>query len=89
MNPYEEIQALRKKIDTIDSEIVQLLNQRALLAKEIHKVKKSNSLPLYDPKREEEIFENLSKANQGPLFDEAFREIYETILQWMKSLEEE
>ncbi len=89
MNPYEEIEALRKKIDTIDAEIVRLLNQRALLAKEIHKVKKNNSLPLYDPKREEEIFENLSKANQGPLFDEAFREIYETILQWMKSLEEE
>lgn len=89
MNPYEEIEALRKKIDTIDAKIVRLLNQRALLAKEIHKIKKNHSLPLYDPKREEEIFENLSKANEGPLFDEAFREIYETVLQWMKSLEEE
>lgn len=89
MDPHEEIEALRKKIDVIDAEIVKLLNKRASLAKEIHKIKKSHSLPLYDPRREEEIFENLRRANDGPLFDEAVREIYETILQWMKSLEEE
>ena len=37
-------------------------------------------------KREEQIFENLGTCNEGPLFDDNLREIYETILHVMKEL---
>ena len=43
-------------------------------------------LGLYDPKREEEIFANLAKCNEGPLYADNLREIYEAILHVMKEL---
>ena len=41
-------------------------------------------LGLYDPKREEEIFEKVASYNDGPLYNEHLREIYATILKVMK-----
>ena len=39
---------------------------------------------LYDPKREEEIFEKVDSYNDGPLYNENLREIYSCILKVMK-----
>ena len=39
---------------------------------------------LYDPKREEEIFSRVNSYNEGPLYNENLREIYEAILKVMK-----
>lgn len=89
MDPREQIEELRKKINRIDREIVKLLNERAETAREIISIKQEHDFPLYDPRREEEIFENIRSANKGPLYHEAVLEIYETILKWMKSLAQE
>lgn len=89
MKPEEKINKLRKDIDELDKKIVDLLNKRAEIVLEIIKTKNENQISLYDPRREQEIFESLRKANKGPLYDEAVLEIYETILHWMKSLETE
>ncbi len=77
---------LRQRIDAIDCQIVQLLNERARLALEIRHLKPQVHWGLYDPKREEEIFANLARCNQGPLYAENLREIYEAILHVMKEL---
>lgn len=84
-----KIDELRKAIDDIDSRVVRLLNERAKIVLEIKKVKEESGVPIYDARREEQIFENLRRSNEGPLFDEALREIYETVLHWMKNLENE
>ncbi len=89
MDPLKRVEELRDQIDEIDREIVRLLNERAALVKEIIKVKRENKLPLYDPKREEEIFENIREASKGPLFAQAIIDIYEEILNWMKRLADE
>lgn len=89
MDPKEVIDRLRKQIDEVDSKIVGLLNERTRLVRDIIRVKKENNLPLYDPRREEEIFENIREANTGELHHEALIDIYETILKWMKSLADE
>ena len=68
--------------------IVKSLNERAALVKKIKEVKKEAGIPLYDPQREEEIFERLSRVNEGPLFDDDVLRIYEEILDVMKSLED-
>ena len=39
---------------------------------------------LYDPKREEELFARVNSYNEGPLYNENLREIYEAILKVMK-----
>ncbi|MHB1324090.1 MAG: chorismate mutase [Coriobacteriia bacterium] len=77
----------RARIDEIDCRIVELLNDRAALSLEIRRLKPQVHWGLYDPKREEEIFANLSSCNKGPLYGENLREIYSAILHVMKELQ--
>jgi chorismate mutase len=82
----QEITDLRAQIDEVDCRIVKLLNERADLALAIRALKPKVNWGLYDPKREEQIFAQLSACNDGPLFDDNLREIYEAILHVMKEL---
>lgn len=82
----DRIADLRARIDGIDGRIVALLNERASVALEIRALKPAVRWSLYDPKREEEIFVNLAKANEGPLYADNLKEIYEAILHVMKEL---
>ena len=81
-----EIDELRARVDEIDCRVVQLLNERAAMALQIRDLKPKVNLGLYDPKREEEIFTNLAACNEGPLYADNLREIYEAILHVMKEL---
>ena len=85
-DPQARIAELRDGIDTIDCRLVELLNERARLALAIRALKPDANLSLYDPKREEEIFAHLAQCNEGPLYDENLREIYEALLHVMKEL---
>ena len=85
-HPQARIGELRDAIDTIDCKLVELLNERGRLALAIRALKPEAHLSLYDPKREEEIFSHLAACNEGPLYDENLREIYETLLHVMKEL---
>ena len=46
----------RKQIDKIDTNIVNLLNQRLTVAHEIGKIKQESGADYYDPAREAEVF---------------------------------
>ena len=76
----------RARIDEIDCQLVRLLNERAAESLAIRALKPQVHWGLYDPKREEEIFTNLASCNEGPLYSENLREIYEAILHVMKEL---
>ncbi len=88
--PADEVQTQiaehRERIDAIDCEVVKLLNERAIIALAIRDLKPKVHMSLYDPKREEEIFEHLASCNEGPLYGDNLREIYSAILQVMKEL---
>lgn len=69
----EDIEKLRKKIDSIDNSLLKLLNQRAFLAKQIGKIKKKEgkSTSLFRPERQVNILRRLleEKSNKlGPTF---------------------
>ena len=81
---YAEIQAHRAKIDEIDKQLVDLLNKRAGHSLVIRGLKPDAQMGLYDPKREEEIFEKINGFNEGPLYNDNLHEIYATILKVMK-----
>lgn len=80
------IDGLRMRIDEIDCQVVKLLNERAALALEIRALKPQAKMALYDPQREEQIFAKLAACNEGPLYDDNLREIYEAVLHVMKEL---
>jgi chorismate mutase len=81
-----KIDELRAQVDELDCRLVALLNERARLALAIRDLKPKVNLGLYDPKREEEIFLRLAACNEGPLFGDNLREIFEAILHVMKEL---
>jgi len=82
-----DIAEWRKKIDELDCRLVELLNQRATAAREIGKLKRNTSMPIYEPDREKIIFENVRKANRGPLPDSELRGVYERIIDVMRNLQ--
>src|SRR5580700_4210101 len=82
-----DIDGWRKKIDELDRQIVALISARAQAAKEIGKLKRSTSLPVYEPNRERVIFENVRAANGGPLPDIELTHIYERIIDVMRALQ--
>ncbi len=60
-----DISDWRKKIDELDVEIVRLINQRAEAARAIGEIKRASDLPVYEPKREQEVFDRVRTANRG------------------------
>lgn len=69
-----KIEKNRKKIDDIDLKISKLLKKRAKLTIAIGKIKKSNSLPLKDKKREEEILEKFETTYEKEIFKKILKE---------------
>jgi chorismate mutase/prephenate dehydratase len=54
-----KIEALRKEVDNLDVEIINLLKKRVELAKAISKAKKEEGYPIYDPLREEKVIKKV------------------------------
>ena len=82
-----DIAQWRLKIDELDRQLVALINERARCADEIGKLKRNSSIPIYEPDRERTIFENVRKANQGPLPDSELRQVYERIIDVMRNIQ--
>jgi len=83
----ESVDVLRKKIDQIDERVVNLLNNRALLAQKIGQSKSLSNQEVYVPQREQEILQRLSGLNRGPLTVNAIRAIYREVISGCRSLE--
>lgn len=77
----KQIENLRKKINQIDLKILNLLNRRAEIAKQIGQIKTFKGFSVYSPEREKEIVQKMIKHNNGPLENEDVREIFSTIIQ--------
>ena len=82
-----DIAGWRKKIDELDRRLVEILNERALAAQEIGKLKRNTNMPIYEPEREKIIFENVGKANRGPLPESELRKVYERIIDVMRNIQ--
>jgi chorismate mutase-like protein len=90
MTREEALRALaeaRKNIDAIDLRLLELLNRRTRMVEEIGRAKESLSLPIYEPKREEDVFRNVTDHNQGPLTADAVKGIFERIIDEMRTLQ--
>ena len=74
-------------IDDVDRRIVALLNERTLVVEKIGRVKREAQLPIYEPKREEQVFANITSANHGPLTTQAVRRIFERIIDEMRTIQ--
>jgi chorismate mutase/prephenate dehydratase len=84
----KELEKLRKEIDEIDIEILNLLNRRANFVIDIAHIKRNKKAKFYSPEREREILERISALNKGPFPNDTLKGIYREILSASLSLEE-
>ncbi|MBO6575723.1 MAG: chorismate mutase [Rhodothermales bacterium] len=77
----------RERIDLVDRLILALLNDRAISANEIGRIKKASGLPVYVPSREQQVIDNVLASNEGPLPDRAVQHLFERIIDEIRSLE--
>ena len=77
----------RNEIDSIDAEIVRLINQRANVAVKIGILKATAGLPIMDGDREETILRGVCGKNQGVLEDESLVRIFRQIIRESKQIQ--
>jgi chorismate mutase len=85
----ERLAECRKQIDVLDVKILGLLNERTRVVEEIGRIKQTLSLPIYEPKREDQVFHNVATNNRGPLSTEAVKRVFERIIDEMRSIQRE
>lgn len=84
-----EMEQLRKKLDEVNLEILELINQRAELVQEIGKVKSKQSMYKFDPVREREMLDLIKKHNNGPFEDATIEHIFKEIFKAGLELQED
>ena len=90
MTREEALQALeeyRVSIDALDLRLLELLNDRTSVVEQIGRVKRAAKLPIYEPRREEQVFENITAHNSGPLTPDALKRIFERVIDEMRTIQ--
>ncbi len=78
---------LRKRIDALDAQLVELLNERTRAAMEIGRLKQENGKEVYVPAREKAVLDRVTGLNAGPLENDSICAIYREIMSAALALE--
>jgi chorismate mutase/prephenate dehydratase len=78
---------LRSRINNLDNQILDLLNQRAEAALKIGDLKRQAGIPAYAPEREAEVLRRVAETTRGPLTPEMVRAIWREIVSACLALE--
>lgn len=71
---------LRQRIDDLDHQLVQLINERAKIVVDVGELKSKTDKPIYAPAREKEVFARITEANAGPLPDRTLKAIWRELM---------
>ncbi len=86
-----ELDNLRVKINSIDNELIKLLNDRMNISIEIGKYKKSKNMKVFDKEREESLVNKLIEINNKTIdkkIDEEFiKDLWDKIMNFSKNLQ--
>lgn len=85
----DQLKPLRERIDSLDQQILELLNQRANAALEVGVIKKTFDVneAILKPEREAMIIRRLQDLNSGPVPDMALEAIWSQIISTCRGLE--
>ena len=83
----ERLAYCRQSIDEIDVRILELINARTLVVEEIGRIKQKFAMPIYEPKREDEVFRNVLGHNGGPLPADCVKRVFERIIDEMRGVQ--
>ncbi|MFO1430291.1 MAG: prephenate dehydratase [Candidatus Competibacteraceae bacterium] len=85
-----QLLSIRARIDTLDTQIQDLIAARARCAQEVAAVKRAlgNSANFYRPEREAQVLRQVIERNRGPLSDEVVARLFREIMSACLALEE-
>jgi len=81
------LESMRKQIDDLDRQIVELLNARAKVVVEIGLAKQAAGRQIYAPDREKAVLDRLDALNAGPLPRRTLQAIYRELMSGSFALE--
>jgi chorismate mutase/prephenate dehydratase len=90
MNDDVKLKNIRQRIDEIDAQLQQLINERAKAAQEVARIK-LNANPqaeFYRPEREAEVLRKVKERNRGPLDGEEVARLFREIMSACLALEQ-
>ena len=86
-DPSASLADLRVQIDSLDQQLLTLLNQRAHVAEQVGEVKKREGTPYFRPDRVAQVIEKMTRSNQGPLKGSHVAAIWREIMSACLALE--
>lgn len=90
MNEKVKLEELRRKIDQLDEKILEYLNQRMDLVRQVGIAKSEGKINIYKPEREKSIIDRLyrmSRSSQGRLNRAAIEAIFQEIFAISRNIE--
>jgi chorismate mutase/prephenate dehydratase len=78
---------LRQHIDTLDRQLLELLNERAHLAEQVGDIKRAEGSPFFRPDRVAQVLEKIQQLNPGPLKNNHVAAIWREIMSACLALE--
>jgi chorismate mutase len=88
-DPERALAQCRDSINIVDLRILQLLNERTSIVENVGRIKKQAAMPIYEPRREDEVYRNVTANNPGPLSNDAVRRIFERIIDEMRKVQKD
>jgi chorismate mutase/prephenate dehydratase len=83
------LESLRKKIDKIDSLLIDSISERARCAQQVAEVKENQGeQAYYKPEREAQVLRRVMEKNQGPLGNEDMARLFRQIMSACLALEQ-
>ena len=85
--PSADLSPLRAQIDSIDRDLLALLNRRASLAQQVGEIKRREGSVAFRPEREAQVIDGLKASNVGPLQNTSVAPIWREIMSACRALE--
>jgi 3-deoxy-7-phosphoheptulonate synthase / chorismate mutase len=76
-----ELNQLRERVEEINLQLLELINERARAVQEIGRVKESQGVNKYDPVREREMLNKIKEHNDGPFEDSVILHLFKQIFK--------
>ncbi len=83
----DSLETLRARIDELDGEIVERLNERARVVIGVGEAKRATGVSTYVPDRERAVLDRVTELNAGPLSAKTIRAIYREMMSGSLKLE--
>lgn len=82
----DSLEELREEIDILNKNLAETFEKRLELCSKIAEIKERDSLPVYDPSREQEILKKI-KENSSPEFSEYVTDLFKTVFSLSRKLQ--